>query len=196
MGFHRQPAPSKPLPVPTFKYDLCMRRLKLYVAVSLDGYLARNDSSVDWLFMDQDYGMRAVLSGVDTVLIGRKTHDFMVAHGMPAYPGMKNYVFTSASDRDTYAGEVEYVAADPVDFVAGLKQRPGKDIWLSGGGSLATPLLAARAVDDILLAVHPRILGEGIPLFAPGLPELPLTLASHTVYETGLVSLHYVLAGT
>jgi dihydrofolate reductase len=173
-----------------------MRRLKLFVAVSLDGYLARQDGSVDWLFTDQDYGMRAFFSSVDTVLIGRKTHDFMVAHGMPAYPGIKNCVFTSARNRDNYGGKVEYVGADPAGFVAALKQRPGKDIWLCGGGSLATPLLAARAVDDVLLAIHPRILGEGMPLFASGLPELPLTLASHTVYETGLVALHYVLTAT
>lgn len=172
-----------------------MRPIILHVATSIDCFIAREDGSFDWLFApgEEDYGMREFYNFVDTVLIGRKTHDVMVANGMPAYTGLRNIVFTRDRNRDAGKGAVEYVTESVPSFIRGLKHQPGKAIWLCGGGELARELLQAGLVDEISLAVHPHLLGSGIPLFGNTVPETALTLIGHQVYPSGLVSLSYKL---
>ncbi len=168
-----------------------MRPVVLFVATSLDNYVARNDGKVDWLFTDRDYGTNDFFKTLDTALIGRKTHDQMVSFGIPAYPKLKNYVFTRQQGRDTYDGKVEYVSEDIPEFVRRLKQQPGKAIWLSGGAQIVEPLLEAKLVDQIMVAIHPRLLGEGLRLFDNTFPEMELRLTKHEVYDNGLVCLYY-----
>jgi dihydrofolate reductase len=166
------------------------RRVKYFVAVSLDAYLAGPEGQVDWLFTDEDYGLEEFLSTVDTVLIGRKTYEFMLAHDQRAYPGLTNYVFSSTLQGREYP-EVQMISADVAQTVAQLRARKGKDIWLMGGGQLFKRLLLADAVDDVTVALHPILLGRGIPM----LPEIgiatKLTLKKVTPYATGLIMLHY-----
>jgi dihydrofolate reductase len=168
-----------------------MRRVKLFVATSLDNYIARPDGAVDWLFTDGDYGMSDFFASIDTVLLGRHTHDWMIKHGMPFYRGMKNFVFTHQAGRDTYDGHVEYVPGHAAEFVSDLKQQDGKSIWLCGGAELADELIRAKLVDEVSVAVHPRLLGRGIRLFGTVLPETELKLIEHKAWPNGLVSLTY-----
>ncbi len=166
------------------------RRVKLFVGISLDGFIAGPNEEVDWLFTDRDYGLAAFWKTVDAVLIGRRTYDFMVRQGERSYPGMRNYVFSRTPRRSGQRG-VEFVAGDPAEFVRELRGSAGKDIWLCGGARLFAHLLRHDRVDDILLAVHPLVLGGGIALFPPDGPRTPLELVRSTPYETGLVVLEY-----
>jgi dihydrofolate reductase len=169
-----------------------MRRVKLSVATSLDNYIARTDGAVDWLFDDgEDYGMTEFFACIDAVLLGRHTHDWMIKHGMPFYPGIKNFVFTHQTGRDTYGGKVEYVSGHAAEFVRELKQQEGKAIWLCGGAELADELIRAKLVDEVIVAIHPRLLGRGIRLFGTVLPETELKLLEHKAWPSGLVSLTY-----
>jgi dihydrofolate reductase len=167
-----------------------MRKVILSVANSLDNYIARPDGGFDWIFHDQDYGLGEFFSSMDAALIGRKTHDLMVSMRRPSFPGMKNYVF-SRTKAGRGEGGVEFISADPKEFVEALRREPGKDIWLVGGGELAVAFLQQQIVDQIELGMHPILLGNGIPLFAGRFPETKLRLSKCREYSTGLVHLSY-----
>jgi dihydrofolate reductase len=167
-----------------------MRAVKLFIACSLDGFIARKDNGVDWLFHDTDYGMSAFYKTVDTVLIGRKTYDLMVRLGLSHYKGKVNYVF-SRTRAGTGGESVQYVSSDVGEFVESLSKTKGKDIWLVGGSVLIDSFLKRHLIDEIILAVHPVILGEGIPLFRGGFMQIDLTLQKCVEYESGLVQLWY-----
>lgn len=167
-----------------------MRRVIFFVATSLDGYIAGPDEEVDWLFHDQDYGFAEFLNSIDTVLMGRKTYDFMVRQGQDSYEGKRNYVF-SCSDRDIDTPNVTWVTEEPAPFIRRLREEPGGDIWLVGGGRIFANLLQRGGVDELILAVHPLVLGEGIPLFPGRSLRVDLALRDAKVYDSGLVMLHY-----
>lgn len=168
-----------------------MRAVRLFIACSLDGFIARNDDSVDWLFHDNDYGMSAFYRTIDTVLIGRKTYDLMVRLGLPYYKGKTNYVFSRT--RAAADGEnIQYVSSDVGEFVESLRKKKGKDIWLVGGSVLIDSFLKRNLIDEIILSVHPVILGGGIPLFRGGYTQTDLILQKCVEYESGLVQLWYL----
>jgi dihydrofolate reductase len=173
-----------------------MRRVRLRVAVSLDGFIADVHGSVDWLHRfhgdgkREDYGMTEFFREIDTILMGRRTHDFALSHGMSSYPGMENFVFTRSKPQGKRDG-VEYVSGDPAELIAALRKKSGKDIWLCGGGDLAHQLLNEKLVDEIGVAIIPILLGDGIPLFVKGFPQTELRLINCKAYKTGLVSLLY-----
>lgn len=171
---------------------MARRRVKYFVAMSLDGYIAGPEGQVDWLFTDQDYGLEEFLRTIDTVLIGRQTYEFMLAHNQRAYSGFTNYVFSRTLRASDYP-EVNVISADVAHTVSQLQNRKGKDIWLLGGGQLFRKLLLADYIDDVIVAIHPILLGRGIPM----LPEIGvstnLKLKNVKPYETGLITLHYEL---
>jgi len=167
-----------------------MRKIKLSVANSLDNYIARPDGGFDWILSDQDYGRASFFKSLDTVLIGRKMHDLMVKMSSPSFPGMKNYVF-SRTKSGRGEGGVEFISGELKSFIALLREQPGKDIWLAGGGELVHSFLRERLVDEIRLGVQPVLLGEGIPLFPPAYPQTNLRLLKCEPYPTGLVMLAY-----
>ena len=176
-----------------------MRKVRLRVAITLDGFIADSNGGVDWLHRfhakhgRRDYGMREFFHGIDTVLMGRRTHDFAVSHGMKRYSGMDNFVFTRSKPPGERDG-VEYTSGDPAELVAALRQKPGKDIWLCGGGDLASQILRCKLVDEISLAVIPILLGDGIPLFRKGaFADMHLQLVECQPYATGVVSLRYAV---
>lgn len=167
-----------------------MRSVKLFVATSLDGFIAGPGGEVDWLFEGGDYGMAEFFRSVDVAFMGRKTHDFGVEHGMSSYRGMKNYVFSRSRKADE-RGDVEYVSGDPKPLVEQLRARPGKDMWLVGGGRLAASFFEQDLVDEVIVGVHPVILGAGIPLVESEAVRVLLELVSVKPYDDGLVVLSY-----
>jgi dihydrofolate reductase len=169
-----------------------MRRIKYFVAVSLDGYIAGPDNEIDWLFTDQDYGLSAFLKTVDTVLIGRKTYEMMQKLGSDSYTGKQNYVF-SRKKKTNERENVHWIDEDPEVFVPKLREKPGADIWVVGGGLLFGYLLDRNLIDEIILAVHPIILGEGIPFVDQIRKKHNLKLKKIRSYQTGLVILVYNL---
>jgi dihydrofolate reductase len=172
-----------------------MRKVIYYFAASLDGFIAGPNGEVDWLMDfhktvkgEGDYGMRELDRGIDTVIMGRATHDFALAHGMSGHPGAKNYIFT----RSKPAGErdgVEYVSGDPAELIRELRKNPGKDIWLMGGGAIARDFLIAGVLDEIVVTLIPALLGEGIPMFRQPHPEFALQVLETKPYKSGVVQL-------
>jgi len=171
-----------------------MRSVILYVASSLDGFIAREDGSVDWLDAYEsedgnDYGYQAFLDSVDTLLMGGKTYRQVLGFGPYPYSDKRGYVFTrSASPRSD--DNVEFVSGDPAAFVFGLIHAPGEDVWLVGGADIVSVLMSAGLVDEIILTLVPEVLGGGIPLFLPGV-QARLELLSHRTWHGGVVQLRY-----
>ena len=173
-----------------------MRKVILFIATSLDGFIARSSGDVDWLFQDQDqdYGYEALIAGTDTVVMGRRTYDQILSFGDYPYRGMSGYVFstTRSGERDE---NVEFVSGDVARFIAGLKTGPGeiseKNIWLVGGGELNQAFLEQGLIDEFIVSIHPVILGEGIPLFQGNSPSQELSFRHCRSFENGLVQLTY-----
>jgi dihydrofolate reductase len=164
-----------------------MRKVVLGLGVSLDGYIARKNGAVDWLSMDWDYDWTAFFHTIDAVLMGRKSWETALAM-MPEenakaanpYDGMETYVFSKTLKTSGFKG-VEIVSGDLAEFIAKLKAKDGKNIWLSGGGELAKSFLDAGLVDEIYLGITPLLLGAGRPLFHELTREIPLRLKSCNV---------------
>lgn len=167
-----------------------MRTVTCGGAVSLDGFLAGVDGSIDWLHFSKDVQqvMTDYWKDVDTILMGRKTYEVSVAQRpssakKPAKtrstkrkePTMRTYIFSRTLKAIDDPG-IELVATDAVEFVRHLKRRPGKGICLMGGGELAQSLLTAGLVDEIGLNIHPILLGSGIPTFRDPGHRVKLTL--------------------
>jgi dihydrofolate reductase len=169
-----------------------MRRVVLSVGISLDGYIARPDGAVDFLFMPKDYSMAPFFATVDTAIMGRKTLEAglkMSGGSMPDY-NMPMYVFSKSEPPGERHGVV-FVNESPVRFVNRLRKRRGKDIWLMGGGELARVFLKADLVDRLYLGVVPILLGEGIALFPSGFPQRNFALLENKSYSKGLIALTY-----
>src|SRR6266436_5706949 len=184
-------------PVHGFGYDSGMdkpskRKVVLGLGISLDGYIARLNGAVDFLFMPKDYSMAPCFATFDTAIMGRKTLDagLEMSGGSLPRSNMPRYVFSKSKppgERDS----VIFVNESPVSFIRKLRRRPGKDIWLMGGGELARAFLNADLVDRLHLGVVPVLLGEGIPLFPSGFPQRDFTLIENKTYSKGLISLKY-----
>lgn len=166
------------------------RRIILYIASSLDGFIARRDGSVDWLFSDQDYGYQEFFDSIDTVIVGRITYEQSLSFVQTPFGDKACYVFTH---RERPAeGKVEFVHGEVKTFVNGLLPRDGKNIWLVGGGQIIDQFLREDLIDEFIISVHPLLLGEGMPLFLNSHPQVWLKISGCTHFSSGLVQLHYV----
>lgn len=146
-----------------------MRQVVLYIAMSLDGYIADTEGGVGWLdrLEGGQAGYAALLKETDTVVMGWNTYHQITTQLSPGawpYEGLRCYVATHRPLADTPRARF---TADPCGLVRRLKARPGKQIWLCGGANLAGQLLAAGLCDRLWLSVAPVVLGGGIPLFGP-----------------------------
>ncbi|HUA21993.1 MAG TPA: dihydrofolate reductase family protein [Bryobacteraceae bacterium] len=161
-----------------------MRKVILTCAVTLDGYIARPDGSVDYLVMTRE-GMRFLtkfFATVDTIIMGRKTLDAAKAMSGGSYqspvPGMPTYVFSRSQPTGGRDGII-FTNQSPAALVRQLRARPGKHICHMGGGELARGFLEADLVDELFLHVAPILLGSGIPLFPAGFPQRDFTLVEN-----------------
>lgn len=171
------------------------RRIRYSVAASLDGYIAGPRGEFDWIVQDPEADFQALYRQFDTLLVGRKTFELMEAQGEAGrIPGMRTYVVSRTLRPEDHPHAT--VVAEPArEWLAALKEEPGKDIWLMGGGSLFGSLLAIGMVDTVEVAVIPVVLGGGIPLVPPPAQQTRLRLTKHRIYETtGIVSLEYAIA--
>lgn len=172
------------------------RRLRYQVAVSLDGFIAGPKGEYDWIVMDPAIDFGAMYKEFDTAVMGRKTYEIMTAQGgNGAMPGIDVVVFSRTLTPATHPG-VRILNDDPGKIVRSLKAKPGRDIWLFGGGELFRPLLDAGLVDTVEVAVIPVLLGAGIPLLPPG-GSTKLVLSDHRILpSSGIVVLSYSLPGS
>jgi dihydrofolate reductase len=167
-----------------------LRRIRYAVAMSLDGYIAGPHSEFDWIIADPEVDFAAIYKQYDTVLVGRRTFDAMVAVNNASVPGRKMYVFSRTLKPEGYR-KVTIVSRGEVALIEDLRKSPGKDIWLMGGGSLFRYLLSVGLVDTVEVTVVPVLLGGGISLLPSPAQLQKLKLVSNRIYKSGLVSLVY-----
>jgi dihydrofolate reductase len=163
--------------------------------VSLDGFIAGVHGEYDWIVMDPAIDFAALYKTFDTVIMGRRTYDVVLAQGGDGrMPGLDVIVFSRTLPPVQHRG-LAIVDDDPARAVAALKDKPGRDIWLFGGGVLFRSLLDAGLVDAVEVSVMPVLLGSGIPLLPPG-ASCKLVLSDHRVLpESGIVTLSYSVPG-
>lgn len=178
------------------------RKIIVYVATSADGYIARPDGDVEWLNRRPrkfDYGMRVFYPTIDTILWGRKTYDWFLDYykkkgAKPKFDTkVANYVFSRNPPKKVAPG-AEFVSQPLRAFVRRLRERPGKNIWMMGGGELIASFLDAGEIDEFDIHIIPTFIGDGIPLVAPRHRDVSLHLRSARKYPDGVVRLRYYLA--
>ncbi len=165
-----------------------LRRVTLFIACSLDNYIARADGAIDWLFTEGDYGYKEFYDSIDTVLMGRKTYETSKKLGESS-SGKTCYVF-SRSERDSEAGNVQF-ASDPVNLTRRLVFEQGKGIFVEGGGEIVSALLNEDLIDEIVLSIHSILLGSGVPLFVHFKKQVDLKLLKSVAHGNGLVQSYY-----
>ena len=178
------------------------RKIIVYIAMSADGFIGRLDGSVDWLDRPRpkgNYGMDAFYKSIDTILWGRKTCDMALdfqKKGVAAAAfdtRVKNYVFTRRVPQLAAPAGVEFVNAPIKAFATRLREKKGKDIWMMGGAGIIASFLDEGEIDEFMIHVIPKFIGEGIPLIAPARRTVPLKLISCTKFTDGVVELHYAV---
>jgi dihydrofolate reductase len=167
-----------------------MPRYSVFIATSLDGYIARPDGAIDWLQIvhpvDDSHGYPAFFASIDTIVVGRGTYDTANAFEEWPYAGKRVIVMTRRAleprhGEEVFAGSI----AELVPRLAGATR-----VYVDGG-KIVQQFLAANLVDDVTISVIPIVLGAGIRLFEGGEGEHRLDLESHQTWPTGLVQLRY-----
>jgi dihydrofolate reductase len=171
------------------------RKVIVHIATSADGYIARPDGDLDWLTSrpkpDGFYGIGAFMKSIDTKVFGRKTYEWSRRLGATFDTKGRTVVFSRhAPPADAPAG-VEFVSGAIGEFVSRLREQPGKDVWLMGGGELIASFLDEGAIDEFVVSVMPVFIGDGIPLIARRHRHVPLDVQTVERFEDGVVQLHY-----
>lgn len=166
-----------------------MAKVILYVAASLDGYIARKDDSLDWLppipESGEDFGYKDFMAGIGITLMGNRTYQIIKGFGDPIYPDKTNYVFS----RTAHEAElnITWVNQSPAEFVEQLKATAEQDIWLIGGGEIVKALYEAALIDELILTQIPVLLGDGLPLWPASNREARLEVIEVIDFGVGLV---------
>ena len=171
------------------------RNVIVHIATSADGYIARPDGGLDWLTSRPApkgfYGMGAFMKSIDTTVLGRKTYEVSLRMGAKFDSKGRSFVFSHHPPPAEAPSGVEFVNGAIGPFVSRLREQPGKDIWLMGGGELIASFLDERAIDEFVVSVVPVFIGDGIPLIARRHRHVPLDLVSVERFDDGLVQLRY-----
>jgi Dihydrofolate reductase len=172
-------------------------QIQLFIAQTIDGYIAREDGSLDWLLSlpnpnQNDHGYNELINGVDTIVMGRKTYEELLGliEEWP-YPNHKTYVVTGDKEFCVKTESTYLLHQIDEETITKLKSESQKNIWLVGGGTLITHFLNLNAINEMTLSVIPLILGKGIRLFPDTLKETNFTLIKSESFETGVVNLVY-----
>jgi dihydrofolate reductase len=170
------------------------RKVILYIATSLDGYIAKPSDNLDFLSIVQkegeDYGYAAFVNTVDTVIMGRKTYDW-VMNQVITFPHADKEAYIITHQVRPTVGKTVFYNDSLKDLVLQLKVKKGQNIFIDGGAEIVHELLNHYLIDEYIISVIPILVGDGIKLFKDGRPEQPLELIYVKQFDTGLVQLHY-----
>lgn len=174
-----------------------MIKTVLYIAASLDAYIAKPDGNLDWLTSfpvpsEDDYGYSKLLSNTETIIMGRKTYEEVIGFGIEwQYNGIETYIVSSNKNLKIQSPDTYVLSGNIKEFIADKKLQNTKDIWLVGGGELLKTFINEALLDKMHICIIPRIIGNGIRLFPAGIAETEWKLTETKAYETGAVMLTY-----
>ena len=173
-----------------------MRTLSLYIATSLDGYIAKPNDDLSFLKLvekeGEDYGYAEFTSTIDTIILGRKTYDWVLKEiGASHYDNGQRTVYVITRTERPDVGKTKFYTGDLAELVAQLKSENGKNIYCDGGAEIINELLKNDLIDEMIISIIPVLVGNGTRLFKDGRPEQQLELVHTKTFETGLVQLHY-----
>ena len=172
-------------------------KLSMYVAISLDGFIAKTDGNIDWLaedvsfedtLNDEDY--KAFYDSTDALVMGGKTYRQLLTFGDWPYPGKKTIV-VSRTEKRSDLSDVFFSDASAEQIAERLELEGHQHVWILGGGEIHSMFLNAGLIDEMRIFVMPKILGEGIPLFAPPVSDGKWKLLETKHWRKNIVELHY-----
>ena len=179
------------------EYLNIMKKIKLYIACSIDGYIARTDGDLDWLMeypinSETNYGYDDFYQSVDTVIMGGRTYrDILNMDVIWPYKDKTTYVITHCPAESKE--NIHFISDNIIETILQLQKDEGKDIWLVGGGKLITILLNENLIDEMIITTIPVILGDGIPLFPDNPRESKWKLVGSKSYKNGVIQITYNL---
>lgn len=173
-----------------------MRKISLFIAMSLDGYIAKPNDDLSFLKLvekeGEDYGYAEFTSNIDTIIIGRKTYDYVVNEiGASHYDNGQRDVYVITRTERPQVGRTTFYSGNIPELVKQLKSENGKNIYCDGGAEVINELLKHNLIDEFIISVIPVLLGNGTRLFKDGRPEQALEFITAKTFETGLTQLHY-----
>ena len=173
-----------------------MRKLLLFIATSLDGYIAKPNDDLSFLKMvekeGEDYGYAEFTAQIDTIILGRKTYDFVLKEiGASHYDNGQRDVYVITRTAKPSTGRTNFYTGNLADLVKQLKSQNGNNIYCDGGAEVINELLQQDLIDEMIISVVPILVGNGIRLFKDNRPEQQLEFVSAKSFDTGLVQLRY-----
>ena len=173
-----------------------MRKISLFIAISLDGYIAKPNNDLSFLKIvekeGEDYGYAKFTSAIDTLIVGRKTYDYVLKEiGSSHYDNGERDIYVITRTPKPSKGRVTFYTGDIAELVKKLKSENGKDIYCDGGAEVINELLKLDLIDEYIISIIPILLGNGTRLFKDERPEQLLELISSKSFDTGLMQLHY-----
>lgn len=173
-----------------------MRKLALFIATSLDGYIAKPNDDLSFLkrveMEGEDYGYANFIGDIDTIIIGRKTYEYVLNEIGPShYDNGQRDVYVITRTERPQSGRTTFYTGDFVALVKRLKSQKGKNIYCDGGAEVINELLKHSLIDELTISIIPVLLGNGTKLFNDGRPEQILDLINVKSFETGLIQLYY-----
>lgn len=173
-----------------------MRTLSLFIATSLDGYIAKPNEDLSFLKLiekeGEDYGYAEFTATIDTIILGRKTYDYVLKEiGSSHYDNGDRNIYVITRTEKPSVGRTTFYTGDLAELVKQLKSENGKNIYCDGGAEIINELLINGLIDEFIISVIPVLVGNGTRLFKDNRPEQELELISSKSFETGLTQLHY-----
>lgn len=174
-----------------------MRKLILYISMSLDGYIAKKGDDLSFLSLVQkegeDYGYHKFMETIDTLILGRRTYDWVMQQ-VEDFPHTDKASYVITKQERASIGNIQFYNQNLKELVVKLKkQNSKKHIFCDGGAQIVNELLRDKLFDELIISIVPVLLGEGIPLFQDNRPENVLNLIKVKTFKSGLVQLHYEL---
>ncbi|MCS7472504.1 dihydrofolate reductase family protein [Myroides odoratimimus] len=174
-----------------------MRKISLFIAMSLDGYIAKPNDDLSFLKIiekeGEDYGYAKFTDKIDTIIIGRKTYDYVLKEvGSSHYDNGHRDVYVITRNQRPSVGRTTFYTGDLTELVKRLKSENGKNIYCDGGAEIINELLKNDLIDEFIISVIPVLLGNGTRLFKDGRPEQVLEFVKAETFDTGLIQLHYI----
>jgi dihydrofolate reductase len=173
-------------------------KFSVFIATSLDGFVARKDGSLDWLPGSdgapsaEDTGYEDFYASVDTLVMGRNTYDLVQSFGEWPYPGKRVVVLSShyPKSMQPVAADVWGVSATPAEMAVQLESLGTKHVYVDGGKTIQR-FLRAGLIDEMTITHIPVLLGEGIPLFGALDRDILLSHCSTRTFNNGMVQSRY-----